>query len=107
MKRFIPFLLIALLALVVACQQDTEPAQEFALTEAFGQTTYRTSAEERWQPAWAGLKLGNGGQVRTAANASILLQTGDQTEIEDHHASPRCHQYVGGLQVAVQLASLM
>ena len=78
MKRvFYPLLLIALTLMVPACQKDIEPSQAFALTEVFGQATFRTGPEDRWQPARQGIDLVTGNQARTASSSSILLQPDD------------------------------
>jgi hypothetical protein len=44
------------------------------VSEVFGQTTYRATPEERWQPARDGLALDSGSQVQTAVGASALLR---------------------------------
>jgi hypothetical protein len=72
--------LVALLALVLvstACQESPETSLPFTLTEAFGQTSYRTSPDGAWEPAHVGLAIGSGGQVRTAMASSILLRVED------------------------------
>ncbi len=78
MKRLLRLsLLSATILIIVACQKQAEPSQEFALTEVFGQTTYRAGPEDPWQPARPGIKLHTGGQVRTAISSSILLSPDD------------------------------
>ena len=71
------FLLVVCISSISACQPDVEPSPEYVLTDVFGQTTFRSGPEDKWQPAWAGLKLQTGGQVRTAINSSILIRTDD------------------------------
>ncbi|MBN1643158.1 MAG: FecR domain-containing protein [Anaerolineae bacterium] len=68
---------IVLVVLVGACQQDVEPSQQFPLIEVFGQATYRSGPQSAWLPARSGLVLGTGAQLRTAMNASILVQPSD------------------------------
>ena len=48
--------LALLLAAAAACRPQ-EPSTEFAITEAFGQTTYRRAAEDEWLPVRVGLAL--------------------------------------------------
>jgi hypothetical protein len=78
MKRLSCFVfLIPLLVLACACQAEEEISTEFTLSEAFGQVTYRGGPEQEWQPARTGLTIETGGQVRTAAESSILMQPAD------------------------------
>jgi len=68
--------LALLLAALPACRSQ-EPSTEFTISETYGQTTYRHTTEEAWQAAQIRLVLDTGGQVRTAAGASALLQAED------------------------------
>lgn len=77
MKRTCLILVFALFALVCACQKKADPTQAFVLTEVFGQTSYRDGPDAEWQPAQQSLRLQTGGQVRTAANSSILMRPSD------------------------------
>jgi hypothetical protein len=78
MVRFLHwFLMTAYLCLVVACQKDIEPSQVYTIAEVFGQATFRNSPQDAWQPAYGGVKLESGAQVRTAMSSSILMRTED------------------------------
>jgi hypothetical protein len=71
-------LFAVLLLLAAACQsKEPEPSTEYAISDVFGQSTYRPGAGEPWKPAYVGLKLDTGGQVRTAVGASALLRPED------------------------------
>jgi hypothetical protein len=66
-------LLIVALLIVSACR-GTNPAQQFLLTEVYGQASYRTGPEGSWEAARGGLELRTGAELRAAMNSSILLQ---------------------------------
>ena len=68
--------LVLLLATLPACRSK-EPSTEFVVSEVFGQATYRHTVQDVWSPAYIGLALDTGGQLRTAVGASALLQTTD------------------------------
>jgi cell division septation protein DedD len=65
-----------LLAAMPACRPQ-EPSTEYVVAEVFGQTTYRHTVQEAWAPAYVGLALDTGGQLRTAVGASALLRAED------------------------------
>jgi hypothetical protein len=68
--------LVLLLTSTSACRSQ-EPSTEYVVSEVFRQTTYRHSGQEAWAPAYDGLVLDTGGQIRTAVGASALLRTED------------------------------
>ena len=76
MRRFAcGIALLTMLCLAVACQKDDEPVPTYALADVYGQTTYRAGPDDTWNPAYGGIKLQAGGQVRTAMASSALVRS--------------------------------